>query len=48
MGRDEADIARDLGIGQPTARLHLKTLLRKIGAETPSDAAQIARQAGLF
>lgn len=47
MGRAEADIAVDLGIGQPTARLHLKTLLRKIGAETPAHATQIARQAGL-
>lgn len=47
MGRDEADIANDLGIGQPTARLHLKTLCRKIGAGNPAEAARIARQTGL-
>lgn len=47
MGRAEADIAADLGIGQPTARLHLKTLYRKIGAADSAQAALIARQSGL-
>lgn len=47
MGRAEAEIAADLGIGQPTARLHLKTLYRKIGAADPAEAAHIAREAGL-
>jgi DNA-binding NarL/FixJ family response regulator len=46
-GKGDADIARDLGLGEPTVRLHVKTLCRKIGASSPAHATEVARQAGL-
>lgn len=47
-GKANKEIARDLGIQQPTVKLHMRTLYRKIGAHNRTQAAMIAKQAGLF
>jgi len=44
----EAAIARDLDITEPTVKLHMKTLYRKLDAANRTQAALIAREAGLF
>lgn len=47
-GRTNKEIARELGIQEPTVKLHMKTLFRKIGASNRTQAALIAREEGLF
>lgn len=47
-GKANKEIARDLGITEPTVKLHMKTLYRKIGAHNRTQAALIARDEGLF
>jgi two-component system nitrate/nitrite response regulator NarL len=47
-GKSNKEIARDLEITEPTIKLHVKTLYRKIGAANRTQAALIAREAGLF
>ncbi len=47
-GKSNKEIARDLGISEPTVKLHMKTLYRKIGAQNRTQAAMIAKEAGLF
>lgn len=47
-GKSNKEIARDLDIREPTVKLHLKTLFRKIGASNRTVAAMIAREQGLF
>lgn len=47
-GKSNKEIARDLGIQEPTVKLHMKTLYRKIGAQNRTQAALIAKEAGLF
>ena len=47
-GKSNKEIARDLGIQEPTVKLHMKTLYRKIGAHNRTQAAMIAKDAGLF
>jgi two-component system, NarL family, nitrate/nitrite response regulator NarL len=47
-GKANKEIARDLGIQEPTVKLHMKTLYRKIGAHNRTQAALIAKEAGLF
>lgn len=47
-GKANKEIARDLGITEPTVKLHMKTLYRKIGAHNRTQAALIARDQGLF
>jgi two-component system nitrate/nitrite response regulator NarL len=47
-GKPNKEIARDLGIREPTVKLHIKTLYRKIGAANRTQAALTAREAGLF
>jgi two-component system, NarL family, nitrate/nitrite response regulator NarL len=47
-GKANKEIARDLGIQEPTVKLHMKTLYRKIGAHNRTQAAMIAKDAGLF
>lgn len=47
-GRTNKEIARELGIQEPTVKLHMKTLFRKIGATNRTQAALIAREEGLF
>lgn len=45
-GQSNKEIARDLGLQEPTVKLHLKTLFRKIGATNRTQAAMIAQDAG--
>lgn len=47
-GKANKEIARDLDITEPTVKLHMKTLYRKLGASNRTQAALIAREAGLF
>jgi two-component system nitrate/nitrite response regulator NarL len=47
-GKSNKEIARDLDIQEPTVKLHMKTLYRKVGAANRTQAAMIAREAGLF
>ena len=47
-GKANKEIARDLGIQEPTVKLHVKTLYRKIDAHNRTQAAMIAKKAGLF
>jgi two-component system nitrate/nitrite response regulator NarL len=47
-GKPNKEIARDLDISEPTVKLHMKTLYRKLGAANRTQAALIAREAGLF
>jgi two-component system nitrate/nitrite response regulator NarL len=47
-GKSNKEIARDLDITEPTVKLHVKTLYRKVGAANRTQAAMIAREAGLF
>lgn len=47
-GKSNKEIARDLDITEPTVKLHMKTLYRKVGAGNRTQAALIAREAGLF
>lgn len=47
-GKSNKEIARDLEISEPTIKLHMKTLYRKVGAANRTQAAMIAREAGLF
>lgn len=47
-GKPNKQIARDLKIQEPTVKLHLKTLYRKVGVANRTQAALIARKAGLF
>ncbi|WP_375279835.1 response regulator transcription factor [Pseudooctadecabacter sp.] len=47
-GKANKEIARDLDITEPTVKLHMKTLYRKVGASNRTQAALIAREAGLF
>ncbi len=48
QGKANKEIARDLNIQEPTVKLHMKTLYRKIGASNRTQAAMIAKEAGLF
>lgn len=48
QGKSNKEIARDLDIREPTVKLHMKTLYRKIGASNRTQAAIIAKDAGLF
>lgn len=47
-GKSNKEIARDLELTEPTIKLHMKTLYRKIGASNRTQAALLAREAGLF
>ncbi|WP_163852300.1 response regulator transcription factor [Pseudooceanicola aestuarii] len=47
-GKSNKEIARDLDITEPTIKLHMKTLYRKLEASNRTQAALIAREAGLF
>ena len=47
-GKSNKQIARDLEIREPTVKLHLKTLYRKMSVENRTQAAMIASEAGLF
>jgi DNA-binding NarL/FixJ family response regulator len=47
-GKANKEIARDLGIQEPTVKLHMKTLYQKVGAHNRTQAAMMAKEAGLF
>ncbi len=46
-GKTNKEIARDLGLGEPTVKLHVKTLYRRLGASNRTQAAMIARTRNL-
>ncbi len=47
-GKSNKEIARDLDLSEPTIKLHVKTLYRKVGVSNRTQAALAAREAGLF
>jgi DNA-binding NarL/FixJ family response regulator len=47
-GKSNKEIARDLDISEPTVKLHMKTLYRKLDATNRTQAAMIAQEAKLF
>lgn len=47
-GKSNKEIARDLELTEPTVKLHMKTLFRKLEATNRTQAALIAREAGIF
>ncbi len=47
-GKSNKEIARDLNLSEPTIKLHVRTLYRKIGVSNRTQAALIAREQGLF
>lgn len=47
-GKSNKEIARDLELSEPTVKLHVKTLYRKVGAANRTQAALLARGGGLF
>ncbi|MCH2093804.1 MAG: response regulator transcription factor [Rhodobacteraceae bacterium] len=47
-GKSNKQIARDLDLTEPTIKLHVKTLYRKLGVANRTQAAIMAREAGLF
>ncbi len=48
QGKSNKEIARDLDLTEPTVKLHMKTLYRKLDASNRTQAALIARETGLF
>ncbi|MDD7971097.1 response regulator [Roseinatronobacter alkalisoli] len=46
-GKTNKEIARDLGLREPTIKLHVKTLYRRLGASNRTQAAMIARSWGV-
>jgi DNA-binding NarL/FixJ family response regulator len=47
-GKSNKEIARDLELSEPTIKLHVKTLYRKIEVSNRTQAALVARDEGLF
>lgn len=47
-GKSNKEIARNLELSEPTIKLHMKTLYRKLDAHNRTQAALIAKAAGLF
>ena len=47
-GKSNKEIARDHDISEPTVKLHMKTLYRKLEVGNRTQAALAAREAGLF
>lgn len=47
-GKGNKTIAHDLGVSEPTVKLHVRTLLRRLGARNRIDALGIARAQGLL
>lgn len=47
-GKSNKQIARDLDLTEPTIKLHMKTLYRKLDVANRTQAALHAREAGLF
>ncbi len=47
-GQTNKEIARQLELREPTIKLHVKTICRKLGARNRTHAAMIARERGVF
>lgn len=47
-GLSNKEIARSLSIEEPTVKLHMKTLYRKIGVQNRTQAALLAKESGIF
>jgi two-component system, NarL family, nitrate/nitrite response regulator NarL len=47
-GAPNKEIARELGLAEVTVKLHVRQILKKIGARNRSEAAAIATRAGLI
>lgn len=47
-GQSNKEIARDLDLQEVTVKLHVKTLCRKLDARNRTQAAMVAKDAGLF
>jgi DNA-binding NarL/FixJ family response regulator len=47
-GKSNKEIAREFEISEPTVKLHMKTLYRKLDASNRTQAAMIAHEAKLF
>lgn len=47
-GKANKEIARDLDVMEPTVKLHVKTLYRKLGVTNRTQAAVVAKESGLF
>ncbi|PCJ10239.1 MAG: DNA-binding response regulator [Rhodobacteraceae bacterium] len=47
-GKSNKEIARDLELSEPTIKLHVKTLYRKLEVSNRTQAALVARDAGIF
>ncbi|MEL6609263.1 MAG: response regulator transcription factor [Pseudomonadota bacterium] len=48
QGQSNKEIARDLDLQEVTIKLHVKTLCRKLDAKNRTQAAMIAKEAGLY
>ena len=46
-GKTYKEIARDLNLREPTIKLHVKTICRKLDAKNRTHAAMIARERAL-
>lgn len=44
-GKSNKEIARDLGVTEPTVKLHMKTMFRKLDVRNRTQAAMLAREA---
>ena len=47
-GQSNKEIARDLDLQEVTIKLHVRTLCRKLDAKNRTQAAMIAKEAGLY
>ena len=48
QGQSNKEIARVLGLQEPTVKLHVTSVYRKLGSRNRAQAAVIAKEAGLF
>jgi DNA-binding NarL/FixJ family response regulator len=48
MGRTNREIAQQLGIAEVTVKLHVSSVLQKLGASDRTEAATVAIQRGII
>lgn len=48
QGKSNKEIARDLDVRESTVKLHVKTLYRKLGVANRTQAALVAKEAGIY